>query len=123
MFPEDIENALRVAGVRDSVALETKPGRIEVVVLAPVGRLPAEDAVPGEGSAEPATPGPDDPLRAEIAASIKEANRSLGPNQRIEGWRLWPEADFPRTHTFKIKRDQVRTWAAVEEQAPAAAHG
>ena len=123
VFPEDIENALRVAGVRDSVALETKPGRIEVVVLAPVGRLPAEDAVPGEGSAEPATPGPDDPLRAEIAASIKEANRSLGTNQRIEGWRLWPEADFPRTHTFKVRRDQVRAWAAVEEQAPAAARG
>ena len=122
VFPEDIENALRVAGIRDSVALETKPGRIEVVVLAPVGRLPA-DAGAGEGSAEPATPGRDDPLRAEIAASIKEANRSLGTNQRIEGWRLWPEADFPRTHTFKIKRDQVRRWAAVEEQAPAAGRG
>ncbi len=123
VFPEDIENALRVAGIRDSVALETKPGRIEVVVLAPVGRLPAEVAVPGEGSAEPATPGSGGPLRAEIAASIKEANRSLGPNQRIEGWRLWPEADFPRTHTFKVKRDQVRAWAAVEEQAPAAGRG
>ncbi len=115
VFPEDIENALRIAGVRDSVALETKPGRIEAVVLAPVGRLPAD--------AGTAAPGPDDPLRTEIAASIKEANRSLGPNQRIEGWRLWPEADFPRTHTFKIKRDQVRAWAAVEEQAPAAARG
>ncbi len=122
VFPEDIENALRVAGVRDSVALETKPGRIEVVVLAPVGRLPADAGAgagtAGAGTAGAAAPGGDDPLRSEIAAVIKEANRSLGPNQRIEGWRLWPEPDFPRTHTFKVRRDQVRAWAAVEEQAP-----
>ena len=116
VYPEDIENALRVAGVRDSVALETKPGRIEVVVVAPVGRLPV-DAGDGAAPAEAAAPGGDDPLRAEIAAAIKEANRSLGPNQRIEGWRLWPEADFPRTHTFKVRRDRVRAWAAVGGQA------
>ena len=35
VFPEDIENALRVAGIRDSVVLETEPGRIEAIVLAP----------------------------------------------------------------------------------------
>ena len=42
MFPEDLENALRVAGIRDSVAIETRPGRIEAVVLAP-----GTHAVPG----------------------------------------------------------------------------
>ena len=31
--------------------------------------------------------------------------RRSGPNQRIAGWRLWPDEDFPRTHTLKIKRD------------------
>ena len=40
VYPEDIENALRVAGVRDSVVLETAPGRIEAIVLAP-GRAAA----------------------------------------------------------------------------------
>ena len=35
VYPEDIENALRTAGLRDSVVLETKPGRIEAVVLPP----------------------------------------------------------------------------------------
>jgi long-chain acyl-CoA synthetase len=34
VYPEDIENALRIAGIRDSVVLESKPGRIEAVVLA-----------------------------------------------------------------------------------------
>ena len=33
VYPEDIENALRIAGIRDSVVLETQPGRIEAVVL------------------------------------------------------------------------------------------
>jgi hypothetical protein len=31
---------------------------------------------------------------------------------------LWPEADFPRTHTLKVKRDLVRAWAAVDEPIP-----
>ena len=35
VFPEDIENALRVAGIRDSVVLETEPGRIEAIVAGP----------------------------------------------------------------------------------------
>ena len=109
VYPEDIENALRVAGIRDSVAVETEPGRIEVVVLAPGTHGTGAD---GEGS--PALDGavPTD-LRDQIDQAVKAANATLGSNQRIAGWRLWPEADFPRTHTFKIKRDRVRTWAAV----------
>ena len=114
VFPEDIENALRVAGIRDSVAVETRPGRIEAVVLAP-----ETHAVPGdpraESSLESASP---ETLRAEIDAAVRAANATLGPSQRIAGWRLWPEADFPRTHTFKVRRDRVRTWAVVDQSLP-----
>jgi long-chain acyl-CoA synthetase len=94
VYPEDLENALRVAGVRDAVALETAPGRIEAIVL-----------LSGVGV--------DDPVAAKpiVDAALKAANASLGPQQRIAGWRLWPEADFPRTHTLKIRRDPVRAWA------------
>ena len=114
VYPEDIENALRIAGIRDSVALETRPGRIEVVVLAPgTHGDPADKRA--ASSIESATP---DDLRRQIEAAVKAANASLGPNQRIAGWRLWPEADFPRTHTFKVKRDRVRTWAAVDTPLP-----
>ena len=49
---------------------------------------------------------------------MKAANGSLGPNQRIAGWRLWPDDDFPRTHTLKVKRPQVRAWADVEAPSP-----
>ena len=58
-----------------------------------------------------ATPGE---VRAAIDAAVKRANAALGPNQRIAGWRLWPESDLPRTHTFKVKRDRVRAWAAID---------
>ena len=117
VYPEDIENALRVAGVRDSVVLETRPGRIEAVVLAPGstgipqgGDIPAHRAAGLGDDAEA--------VRALIDSSVKRANVTLGQSQRIAGWRLWPDADFPRTHTLKVKRDQVRAWAAVEEQLP-----
>ncbi len=114
VYPEDIENALRVTGIRDSVAIETRPGRIEVVVLAPgTHGAPADKGA--VSSIEASTP---DDLRREIDVAVKAANATLGPNQRIAGWRLWPEADFPRTHTFKVKRDRVRTWAAVDTPLP-----
>lgn len=102
VYPEDLENALRIAGIRDSVVLETKPGRIEAIVLA------------GESGNKP------DPVavRARLDAAVKGANAALGPNQRIAGWRLWPEEDFPRTHTLKVKRTQVHAWADVEASLP-----
>jgi len=110
VFPEDIENALRVAGVRDSVAIETRPGRIEVVVLGP-GPLPGSDGESADGTSPLPSP---EQLRPRIDAAVKAANATLGPNQHIAGWRLWPGDDFPRTHTYKVRRDQVRAWAAVE---------
>ena len=109
VYPEDIENALRIEGIRDSVVLETRPGRIEAIVLAPgTHGLPR----PGQPGFDPATP--PDSIRAAIDAAVKAANARLGPNQRIAGWRLWPEAEFPQTHTFKVKRDQVRAWAKAD---------
>jgi long-chain acyl-CoA synthetase len=114
VYPEDIENALRVAGIRDSVAVETRPGRIEVVVLAP-----GTHASPGDQRATSGAEGAvASDVRARIDAAVKEANAALGPNQRIMGWRLWPEADFPRTHTFKVKRDRVRSWATIDTPLP-----
>ena len=109
VYPEDIENALRIAGLRDSVVLETRPGRIEAILLAP-SDSPIRQA--GALDFDPAAPPAE--LRATIDAAVKAANASLGPNQHIAGWRLWPESDFPRTHTLKVRRDPVRAWAAAE---------
>ncbi len=99
VYPEDIENALRVIDVRDAVVLESEPGRVEAIVLALEGEEPAA-------------------TRARIDAAVKAANGRLGPNQRIAGWRLWPEADFPRTHTLKVRRDPIRRWVAADAPLP-----
>ena len=100
VYPEDIENALRIAGIRDAIVVETDPGRIEAVVL--VGGVGVRDA----GAAKPV-----------VDAAVKAANAQLGPQQRIAAWRLWPEDDFPRTHTLKIRRDPIRAWARGESEA------
>ena len=117
VYPEDIENALRIAGFRDSVVLETSPGRIEAIVLAPgTHGLPQGGDVPGDGAAGLTDDATD--VRGRIDAVVKAANATLGPNQRIASWRLWPDQDFPRTHTLKVKRAQVRAWAAVAAPLP-----
>lgn len=99
VYPEDIENALRTAGVRDSVVVETRPGRIEAVVLA---------------SGDPSDP----PAAAALQTAVRAANATLAPHQRVAAARVWPDDDFPRTHTFKVKRDVVRRWAVAEEPLP-----
>ena len=100
VYPEDIENALRIAGIRESVVVETAPGRIEAVIL------------PADPDEDPAA------AQARIGAAVKAANSTLGPNQRVAAWRVWHGEDFPRTHTLKVKRDQVRTWAVVGSALP-----
>lgn len=116
VYPEDVENALRDAGIRDSVVLETRPGRIEAVILAPGSHGLPEGGTPGWAGGALA----EDPaeLRARIEAAVRAANARLAVHQRIAGWRLWPEADFPRTHTLKVKRDLVRAWAVVDAPLP-----
>jgi len=116
VYPEDIENVLREAGLRDTVVLETAPGRIEAVVLPP-----DEPLMPRPGAApEPRARTPEEAaaMRARIDAAVKAANARLGIHQRVEGWRLWPEPDFPRTHTLKIKRGLVRAWLASDAPLP-----
>ena len=112
VYPEDIENALRIAGIRDSVVLETEPGRIEAVVL---GSAASPPAVPGARAH--ATPPDPAALRDRIDRAVKAANGTLGANQRIAGWRLWPDEDFPRTHTLKVKRALIRDWVAADRPA------
>ncbi|MBI3747322.1 MAG: AMP-binding protein [Chloroflexi bacterium] len=103
VYPEDIENALRIAGLRDLVVVETRPGRIEAIVLAGAA-----------GGGDAAT------LRTTLDAMVKAANARLGPNQRIAAWRLWPDEDFPRTHTYKIRRAPIRDWAIADTVVPEA---
>jgi long-chain acyl-CoA synthetase len=106
VYPEDIENVLSDVGLEQAVVLETSPGRIEAIVLSP-------DAPPMITPNLPAPPAPQTPeevaaLRARIEPLIRTANERLSQHQRLDDFRIWPEADFPRTHTLKIKRSEVQ---------------
>jgi long-chain acyl-CoA synthetase len=119
VFPEDIENALRMAGIRDSVVLETEPGRIEAIVLAPAPDQRIQDGGPAARPVSAFGEGSDlERLRSEVDAAAKAANATLAAHARIAAWRFWPDADFPRTHTMKVKRNEVRAWATVAAPLP-----
>lgn len=111
VYPEDIEAALTDHGLNQAVVLETEPGRIEAVVLPP-GAQPViradQEPPPARSSDE------ESELAARIEAIVKAANAELAVHQRVAAWRLWPEPDFPRTHTLKVKRNDVREWAGTE---------
>ena len=110
VYPEDIENALRIAGLRDSVASRRRPAGSRrscsrQASTACHARTRRRRRTTRQRSAHGRRRGP-------------RGERTLGPQQRIAGWRLWPEDDFPRTHTLKVKRDLRARW--VGEDAAAA---
>ena len=72
-------------------------------------------------SPAPAAPATDEEmaaLRARIEPMIRAANARLSQHQRIDDFRIWPDADFPRTHTLKIKRSEVQKWAGADAPLP-----
>ncbi len=104
-YPEDIENALRVAGIRDSVAIETATR----AGSRPSCSRPGSHGLPG-GAAPPdrrSTAAP-----AEMRSGATSTPRSRRPTRRsgrTSGSRAGgcgPTPDFPRTHTLKVKRDR-----------------
>jgi long-chain acyl-CoA synthetase len=41
------------------------------------------------------------------APAIARANESLARHQRVRRWHVWPEADFPRTPTQKVRKRDI----------------
>ena len=92
IYPEDLEAALnRQPEVRASVVIrfEATRGPEPLAVLI----LRDEEA---------------DPL-----AAIRRANETLSPHQQLRRWLVWPENDFPRTPTQKVRKRDVA--AAVKK--------
>jgi len=44
---------------------------------------------------------------ADAATAVKRANEKLAEHQKIRRWAVWPESDFPRTPTQKIRKPAV----------------
>jgi long-chain acyl-CoA synthetase len=91
VHPQDVEGALtHQPGVRDACAF----------------------AFDGGGGPQPAAA----LLMSDVAmaeAAVTSANTTLADYQQIRRWLLWPDPDFPRTSTSKVKRREVAARAQL----------
>ena len=98
VYPDDIETVLRhQPGVADAVVLGLREGpdvRLHAVIV----------------ESEPGT----------ATAAVRLANEQLDARQQILGWTIWPEDDFPRTHTLKVRRPLVEAHLKEHRRAPSA---
>jgi len=95
IHPEDLEAVLnRQEGIRTSavIGVEGRQGPEPVAVLL------LRDA------------------SLDAAAAVANANRELAAHQQIRYWFIWPEADFPRTSTQKVRKPAVATWVRSQAQ-------
>ena len=54
--------------------------------------------------------------RDEAQRAVVAANQKLAEFQRVRQWRVWPELNFPRTSTGKIRRGKVTEWANAQRE-------
>ncbi|MSS72982.1 MAG: hypothetical protein EXS64_16040 [Candidatus Latescibacteria bacterium] len=87
VHPQDVEAVLnRLPEVREGVVVGVRKDLEDQVHAALILRDPSAD----------------------LESLIQKANWDLKPHQRIRGWSIWPEDDFPRTpSTLKVKRREV----------------
>lgn len=89
VYPEDIEEHLnRVSAIKDScvVGLEQPGGAVQVHAVLLL-RQPLEEK--------------------QIDTLVAGVNGNLATYQRIGGWSVWSEDDFPRSATRKIKKEVI----------------
>ena len=85
VFPEDIEPVLKQhPSITDAVVVGL-PGGADIEVHAVL--------LTDEPSAAP--------------QAVSWANGHLAEHQRVRGFTIWPEEDFPKTHTLKVKKGVV----------------
>ncbi len=100
VYPEDIENVFAtIPGVRDAIVVglteEDQGPQVHGILL-------VEDA-------------------SKSKAIVQQANKQLAAHQQVRGFTVWPQDDFPRTHTMKVKRQDILTiLPTIRKQASAA---
>lgn len=86
IYPDDLEAALNSQpGIRDSavIGIDTAQGTEPFAVL-----LTTDE-------------------HSDPEAAVRRANETLNPYQQIRRWTVWPDEDFPRTPTQKIRKPIV----------------
>jgi long-chain acyl-CoA synthetase len=118
----DEAGQLRFMGRKNQVivtssGLNIHPEDVEAALNGQVG-VEASAVVPvtGAGGAEPVAILLFRGSRDEAQKAVVAANQKLAEFQRVRQWRLWPELDFPRTSTGKIRRSKVAEWANAQRK-------
>ena len=83
VYPEDIEAALNR---QPEIKLSAVVG-----VEGPRGPEPLAVLIMNEVGADP-------------SAAVERANQSLARHQHVRRWQVWPDSDFPRTPTQKVRK-------------------
>jgi long-chain acyl-CoA synthetase len=60
---------------------------------------------------------------ADAAAAVASANRQLLPYQRVRGWTVWPERDFPRSAILKPRRQAIADRIAAAPESGGSGDG
>lgn len=100
VYPEDIEFELnKIPGIKDScvVSLEKSSGAVEIHAVLLIDKEQSSPAVEDV---------------------IEKANKNLTSYQQITSWSVWPEEDFPRSTTGKVKKEEVLKWLKSRESKP-----
>jgi long-chain acyl-CoA synthetase len=127
VYPEDIEAVLnhqpeiRAAAVVGIVG----PNGPEPVAALIVRPSPPERSSPSLGQNASVATGNESIDDVQVAKVIERANQSLAEHQRVRRWFIWPDEDFPRTSTQKIKRQLIaqRIKAAAHQPVSAPSAG
>lgn len=86
VYPEDVENVLLAhPAIKDAVVVGLADKDHDLAVHAV---LLMEDP-------------------AQAKAVVQQTNKQLASHQQVRGFTIWPETDFPRTHTLKVKRPEL----------------
>ncbi|MBV9926693.1 MAG: AMP-binding protein [Acidobacteria bacterium] len=86
VYPEDIEAALN---------------------RQPEVRLSAVVGVEGQRGPEPLAVLIMQDAESDPAAVVERANRVLARHQQVRRWQVWPDSDFPRTPTQKVRKRDI----------------
>lgn len=86
VYPEDIEAALNR---QPEIKLSAVVG-----VEGPRGPEPLAVLIMNEAGADP-------------PAAVERANRALARHQHVRRWQVWPDSDFPRTATQKVRKRDI----------------
>lgn len=98
IYPEDIEEVLnQIPGVKDSCVLgqEEPHGSIGIHAVLLLN-----------------------PNAPEAQAIVDQANAQLATYQHITAVTVWPEFDFPRSATRKVKKEDVKLFLAAQTHEP-----